>query len=154
MWSGDCVLRFSNPRRRKRPAIQKASSTPAEIVQRGFFDGLCGKCIVMRILVHEFVSGGGLAGRPVPRALGREGAAMLAALVTDLTATSAHQIVTTRDPRFALDVPSGVDVVTLPRSADRPYPRNLDPLIATADAVWLIAPETDRWLERLAARVE
>ena len=40
----------------------------------------------MRILVHEFASGGGLAGRPVPRSLAREGSAMLAALVTDLTA--------------------------------------------------------------------
>ena len=108
----------------------------------------------MRILVHEFVSGGGFAGRPVPRALAREGAAMLAALVADLAAIPEHQIVTTRDPRFPLEVPSGVDVVILPRSPDRPYPRNLDRLIATADAVWLIAPETDRWLERLAARVE
>ena len=40
----------------------------------------------MRILVHEFVSGGGLAGRPVPASLAREGAAMLTALVADLAA--------------------------------------------------------------------
>jgi tyramine---L-glutamate ligase len=106
----------------------------------------------MRILVHEFVSGGGLAGRPVPRSLGREGSAMLAALVADLAAIGGHQIVTTSDPRFPLSAPAGVDVVVLP--SNRAYPRNLDPLISTADAVWLIAPESQRCLERLAARVE
>jgi predicted ATP-grasp superfamily ATP-dependent carboligase len=108
----------------------------------------------MRILVHEFVSGGGLAGRPVPRSLGREGLAMLTALVADLAAMSSHQVVTTVDGRFPLKAPRAVEVVPLPASPGRPYPRNLDPLIASVDAVWLIAPETDRCLERLAAHVE
>jgi predicted ATP-grasp superfamily ATP-dependent carboligase len=108
----------------------------------------------MRILVHEYASGGGLAGRPVPRSLAREGSAMLAALVTDLTAIPGLQVVTTSDPRFPLQAPASVEVVTLPDSSPRPFFRNLDPLISTADAVWLIAPESDRCLERLAARVE
>ena len=54
----------------------------------------------MRILVHEFVSGGGFAGRDVPASLAREGAAMRTALVSDLAAIGRHQIVTTADPRF------------------------------------------------------
>ena len=54
----------------------------------------------MRILVHEFASGGGLAGRDVPASLGREGSAMLTALVADLAAIGCHEIVTTADPRF------------------------------------------------------
>jgi len=104
----------------------------------------------MRILVHEFVSGGGLAGRDVARSLAREGAAMLAALVADLAAIREHDIVATADPRFPLAAPPGVEVVTL-CTADV---ARLDRLIASADAVWLIAPEADRSLERLAARVE
>ena len=69
----------------------------------------------MRILVHEFVSGGGLAGQDVPASLAREGAAMRTALVSDLAAIGGHQIVTTADPRFPSRPPPGVEVVTLPR---------------------------------------
>ena len=105
----------------------------------------------MRILVHEFFSGGGLAGRDVPVSLAREGSAMLAALVADLAAISGHQIVTTADPRFPLKAPPGVEVVTLSARSSK---RILERLIASADAVWLIAPESGRTLERLAASVE
>jgi len=104
----------------------------------------------MRILVHEFVSGGGLAGQNVPASLVREGAAMRTALVADLAAIGRHQIVTTADPRFPLEAPPGVEVVTIPRQG-QPL---LDALIKSADAVWLVAPETGRCLERLAARTE
>jgi len=97
----------------------------------------------MRILVYEFFSGGGLAGREVPASLAREGSAMRAALVADLSALDGHQILTTADSRFPLAMPDGVQVVTTPFS--------LGDLISSVDAVWLIAPETDRCLERLAA---
>jgi len=104
----------------------------------------------MRILVHEFASGGGFAGRDVPASLAREGAAMRAAVVADLAALRRHEIVTTADPRFPLRAPPAVEVL-----AAHPERATLsDRLIASADAVWLIAPETDRCLERLAARVE
>jgi tyramine---L-glutamate ligase len=104
----------------------------------------------MRILVHEFASGGGLAGRRVPASLGREGAAMRDALIADLAAMRRHRIVATVDPRFPLRAPPGVEVVTLPPGS-APL---LDGLIASADAVWLVAPETEGCLERLAARAE
>jgi tyramine---L-glutamate ligase len=104
----------------------------------------------MRILVHEFVSGGGLAGGCVPRSLAREGAAMLTAVVEDLAALGRHQIVTTCDPRFPLAA-RGVEVVPLLPGRSRTL---LDALIASADAVWLVAPETGGCLARLAARAE
>src|SRR2546428_6946160 len=102
----------------------------------------------MRIRVHEFASGGGLAGRRVPASLCREGVAMRDALVADLAAMRRHRIVATVDPRFPLRAPPGVEVVTLPPGS-APL---LDGLIASADAVWLLAPETEGCLERLAAR--
>src|SRR2546425_99924 len=107
----------------------------------------------MRILVHEFVSGGGLAGCDVPASLARQGSAMLTALVADLAAIRGHQIVATADPRFPLPAPPRVEVVTMPpgRAGNAAL---LDALIASADAVWLVAPETNRCLERLAVRVE
>ena len=104
----------------------------------------------MRILVHEFASGGGLAGRRVPASLGREGAAMRDALIADLAAMRRHRIVATVDPRFPMPAPPGVEVVTLPPGSAA----LLDGLLASADAVWLVAPETGGCLERLAARAE
>jgi predicted ATP-grasp superfamily ATP-dependent carboligase len=104
----------------------------------------------MRILVHEFVSGGGLAGQDVPASLAREGAAMRTALVSDLAAIGGHHIVATADPRFPLQAPPGVEVVNLTRRSAA----LLDRLIISADAVWLVAPETNGCLERLAARAE
>ena len=100
----------------------------------------------MRILVYEFASGGGLAGQQVPVSIAREGSAMLTALVTDLATLQQHQIVTTTDPRFPLAVPMNVEVVTM--SAGQTA--LLDTLIASAEAVWLVAPETDCCLERLS----
>lgn len=105
----------------------------------------------MRILVYEFASGGGLAGRDVFGALAREGAAMRTALVADLAAIGSHEIVTTADARLPCAVPPSVDVVTL-ATGRRSREVMLDRLMKWADAVWLVAPETDRCLERLAAR--
>ena len=99
----------------------------------------------MRLLVYEFVTGGGLAGEPVPRGLAREGLAMRTALVEDLAAIARHQIVVAMDERFIRPVPGGVEVVAR---------ASLDALADASDAVWLIAPETNRWHERLAARLE
>ena len=107
----------------------------------------------MRILVYEFASGGGLAGRDVPASLVREGSAMRAALVADLSAMGRHEIVTTADARVGGDLPHGVEVVTLPYG-DRARNATLDSVIAGVDAVWLIAPETAGCLEQLAVRVE
>src|SRR5262245_38871562 len=107
----------------------------------------------MRILVHEFVSGGGLAGRDVPPSLATEGSAMLNALVTDLASIGSHQVVTTADRRFPVVTLPGVEVVTLPSESMR-NAAVLDALMASADAVWLVAPETNRCLERLALRAQ
>jgi predicted ATP-grasp superfamily ATP-dependent carboligase len=104
----------------------------------------------MRILVHEFVTGGGFAGREVPASLGREGAVMRAALVTDLAAIGRHEIVTTAEHRFPMTAQRGVEVVTLRTQRGAP----LDALMASVDAIWLVAPETSGRLERLAKRAE
>ena len=105
-----------------------------------------------RVLVYEYASGGGLAGRRVPPSLQCEGAAMRAALVADLVAIGRHEIVTSADARVGTDLPRSVEVMTLP-DGDRAREAALGHAIGSVDAVWLIAPETDRILERLADRV-
>ena len=102
----------------------------------------------MRILVHEFVSGGGYAGRDAPASLVREGLAMRTALVADLAAIGQHDVVMTTDHRFRRAAPAGVQVVELSRGRS-----SFGGLMASADAVWIIAPETGGDLERLASRV-
>jgi predicted ATP-grasp superfamily ATP-dependent carboligase len=104
----------------------------------------------MRILVYEFMTGGGFSGRPVPASLAREGLAMRTALVADLAAIGCHEIVMTTDIRFDTAAPPRVEVVTLASGDTSAF----DELLTSADAVWLVAPETDRCLERLSARVE
>jgi predicted ATP-grasp superfamily ATP-dependent carboligase len=104
----------------------------------------------MRILVHEFATGGGFAGC---ERLAREGTAMLTALLADLVSSGAHHIVTTADARLRRFAPRHVEVATLD-GPPRRRTAQLDRLIADAEAVWMIAPETERHLERLAARVE
>jgi predicted ATP-grasp superfamily ATP-dependent carboligase len=103
----------------------------------------------MRILVYEFATGGGLAGREVPESLAREGAAMLTAVLEDLSSLPGHSLVTTSEERFPRASPEGVEVVTQGGG-----PSELDRLLGGADAVWLIAPETGGCLESLARRVE
>jgi tyramine---L-glutamate ligase len=105
----------------------------------------------VRILVYEYASGGGLAGRDVSVSLAREGAAMKTALVADLAAIGSHEIVTTTDARLPCAAPPSVRVVTLP-TPRRAREAMLDRLMTWADGVWLVAPETDRCLERLAVR--
>jgi len=76
---------------------------------------------------------------------------MLGALLADLAAVPGLEIVATTDPRTRLRVPPGVEVVSLPPNRITAALRRL---IRAADAVWLIAPEADGILARLAALVE
>lgn len=106
----------------------------------------------MRIFVHEFASGGGFAGREIPRSLAREGRAMLKALVTDL-GRAGHEVVTTVDARLPMRAAAGVQVVLMP-SKGRQRDALVRHLLDSSDAVWLIAPETDNELARLASMAE
>ncbi|HEX9109421.1 MAG TPA: ATP-grasp domain-containing protein, partial [Longimicrobiales bacterium] len=104
----------------------------------------------MRILLLEYVTGGGLAGRPCPASLAREGAAMRDALLQDLTALPGVELTVSVDPRFPVPAPCGAHSAAVKRR-DRGW---LQRLVVDADAVWLIAPETGGRLARLAALVE
>ena len=69
------------------------------------------------------------------------------ALCADLAALG-HQVLVAADPRFPAPRSAALEVFLAPSSGLR-----LATLAARADAVWLIAPETGRLLERLAARL-
>jgi predicted ATP-grasp superfamily ATP-dependent carboligase len=102
----------------------------------------------VRIFVYEFVTGGGLAGAPLPHGLAREADLMVRALINDLARIPGVVPLATRDPRL----PPLPGCETLPALAGE------DPLdlysrgLARADAGWPTAPETGGVLERLARR--
>lgn len=98
----------------------------------------------MRILVYEYVTGGGLVKTALPPALAREGDIMLRALVEDLDEIPGVRVLISRDARLEdIDYPCGVHLVT----ADAEPTSLLRKLCAEVDAVWPVAPESEGVLE-------
>ena len=104
----------------------------------------------MRVFVCEFITGGGLSGQIIPASLASEGMLMRDAVVRDFSSIPDVDVVVSYDtrlpkPEYANEL-IAIDV-------------NKDPwavwegCFAEADAVLLIAPETDGVLSRLVALV-
>lgn len=104
----------------------------------------------MRIFVFEYVTGGGLAGRPMLAELVSEGDLMLRALVDDLTAIPGVRVEISRDQRLPAD---GLEVPIRWVASQADLADTLARGIADADAVWPIAPETEGALERVSRAV-
>jgi predicted ATP-grasp superfamily ATP-dependent carboligase len=107
----------------------------------------------LKILIVEYVTGGGLRREPIPPALAREGDQMLRALTRDLLALPDAELVVLRDDRFELVAGhEAMDTVYVGEGDD------FDLLwltwLARCDAVWPIAPETGGLLERLCREAE
>ncbi|TWA85189.1 putative ATP-grasp superfamily ATP-dependent carboligase [Azospirillum brasilense] len=106
----------------------------------------------MRILVCEFVTGGGMPpDAPIPASLAREGDLMLHALLADLLEMPGVAVTVTRDARLPpLAFPVRSITITDPRESWSLW----ENLARQADGVWPIAPETDGALERFGRMVE
>jgi tyramine---L-glutamate ligase len=107
----------------------------------------------MQIFVYEWATGGGLVEEPgpMPGSLAREGAAMIAGLVTDLQRIPDCRLVAFRDPRFVQLALGNCDIVEiLSRFA---HDEEIERVAAESDATILIAPEFDGILWKLARRV-
>jgi predicted ATP-grasp superfamily ATP-dependent carboligase len=101
----------------------------------------------LKIFVCEFITGGGLYREPLPPSLLREGEMMLQALLSDLLAVPGIELITTRDARLPpLTLP--ISVFPIPPTAQ--LWQCWEECIASADAVWPIAPESGGMLERLS----
>jgi predicted ATP-grasp superfamily ATP-dependent carboligase len=121
----------------------------------------------VRIFAYEHITGGGCAGAPLPGGLLYQATAMLRALAADLNAIAAlpsrrphargaaHRTVSADivvtglfDGRIAPLIPDHARV----HAVDE-WRIQFDERVRGSDAVWLIAPETDRILEKLSDRV-
>jgi len=91
------------------------------------------------VLVHEFVTGGGMIGRDLPASWAAEGTAMRRAIAADFASLQGVRVITTLDARLPGETSRhDVDVRII---TDRPMAR-FEALAAEADRVVLIAPET------------
>lgn len=104
----------------------------------------------MRILLLEYITGGGLGWEPFPTGLVREGGLMLGALAGDLVEHRAIEITVLRDERLSLDFPGASTIPVPPQQFEAVWRQQL----VRCDAVWPIAPETGGILERLCRDVE
>lgn len=104
----------------------------------------------MRLLICEYVTGGGFLGSPIPPGLAREGDMMLGALVKDVAALAGIEAVSVRDARLeATGLPAGCQVIRVdanPWDAWRAAGGGVE-------AVWPIAPESGGALLRLTKLV-
>lgn len=105
----------------------------------------------MRILVHEFITGGGLVNAPLPRSLAAEGLLMHRAAAADFARLRGHRTLVTLDARLPAALFPGCHVVPVRPGA---YGRVLAETLAAVDAVLIIAPETGGILARLTAAAE
>ncbi|WP_435009605.1 ATP-grasp domain-containing protein [Tundrisphaera lichenicola] len=102
------------------------------------------------VLIFEYVTGGGLAGRDLPESWASEGTAMRLALARDFAAVPGVQVVMPLDAR--LSTPGGPGVYTWP--IRDPGELSFESIAAEADYTVLIAPETDGILAGLARAIE
>ena len=105
------------------------------------------------IFVFEFITGGGLAGEPLPQSLAQEGALMRDTLLRDALELPATTVLTLHDAR--LTPPAATAQVERIAVADAAaFDAAFDAALARADAVLVVAPETGGVLATLTARVE
>ncbi len=107
--------------------------------------------MIKKIFVCEFITGGGLCGKPLPKSLAKEGALMRDALLHDLGELP-YKIATCFDQRVPLDARLDTSIY----AACRPINKNEHAwhiwaeLIKSCDAVLVVAPETDGILLKFA----
>jgi len=107
----------------------------------------------LRLLVYEHVSGGGFADEPIPAGVLSEGFGMLRTLISDFKAAG-HNVTTMLDSRIARwNPPIDADCV-VPVFSSHETQVNMHKIAESADAAYVIAPETDGVLQSLVELVE
>lgn len=101
----------------------------------------------MRVLILEYITGGGLLGQDLPPNLMREGDLMLGAVLREIGALPSVSAISTRDPR--LPAPDTGASFLVPAGGEDIWDM-WGRAVEAADALWPIAPETGGALERMS----
>lgn len=107
----------------------------------------------MKLFIYEWITGGGLVGHqgPLPESLLREGLAMVQAVAADAAANEEVTPVVLRDLRVPSLAAAGGEIVEVASRGE--HDAAIETLAREADAVLLIAPETDNALLDVVRRV-
>ncbi|MDO9281662.1 MAG: ATP-grasp domain-containing protein [Methylotenera sp.] len=93
----------------------------------------------LKLFVCEFITGGGFCAEALPESLVKEGALMRDALLRDLIDINEYDIITTHDVRLGAS-----SLVADSIAVEGPlFQETFSKVLAQADLVWLIAPETE-----------
>lgn len=106
----------------------------------------------MKILIFEYINGGGFADTELPPSLAREGWLMLNAVLNDLRASGEHEITVLLDKRCVAYVPHGINIITVLPQDD--VLAVFTEALQHCDGVLPIAPETEQILWTLCMTVE
>jgi len=107
----------------------------------------------LKILIYEYVSGGGYIGQDIPQNLLAEGYAMLRSIASDFKAAG-HEVTALLDERISkLKPPLDVDFTVPILQAEEPS-KFIGDIARINDAVYIIAPETEQTLQNLVRIIE
>ena len=107
----------------------------------------------MKVIVYEYVSGGGYAGQHIPSGVLAEGFGMLRCLAADFKAAG-HEVTVLLDSRISkLNPPIDVDF-TIPILQPEKPQTTLKSIAKINDAIFIIAPETGLTLQSLVELAE
>ncbi len=107
----------------------------------------------VKVLVFEYITGGGFNRQQLPDALAREGRLMLKALLDNLTALHGIELLLMLDERFSgFAMTSHINTVVI--ESHHHTLAEFERAARQCDAVWPIAPEFDGILQALCRQVE
>lgn len=112
-----------------------------------------GNASAMKILVFEYISGGGCNRDELPDSLAREGLLMLKSLLEGLRKIPDVDVTVMLDARLIQELDWSADQIALIEAQDDCFIR-FERLVRQHDAVWPIAPEFDSILFTLCRTVE
>lgn len=107
----------------------------------------------MKILIFEYITGGGFCHTDLPPSLAREGGLMLNALLTDFVSLVEHEIMVMLDARCVCEFASE-NISFIPVNATDNLWAVFEKTLQDCDAAWIIAPETDDILLKFTQAVE
>jgi predicted ATP-grasp superfamily ATP-dependent carboligase len=107
----------------------------------------------LRLLIYEFVSGGGFCGKPIPLSILSEGFGMLRTITSDSKAAG-HDVTTVLDRRIAEFNPPLEADHKIVVNAFGDAVNSIQEAAESADAVYIIAPESNNTLQTLVESVE
>jgi len=111
------------------------------------------KRLAIKVLVFEYITGGGLSQEEIPASLAKEGMLMMQAIIDELTDNASIVITVLVDYRFKnIQLASNVNIVFV--HEHQCVYQLLPSLLDIVDFIWPVAPEMDGELVKLTQLIE